>query len=456
MNITIDLNFLSYLLEGPYYTIVQRVFIFIIVLLVFYFICRIIWKHWSKHIRSRYLATQKYVLLAIDVPRDNQQGPEAVERLFSHLAGIKVKPSLHEKYILGQTQLDVSLEIISLEGQIQFLIYAPIQYRDLIEAAVYATYPGVEISEFEDYTKASPVKFPDKEYDLWGTDLKLYNKNPYPIRTYPNFEHTLTKELKDPMIDLLEILGKLQRDEQVWIQFIIRPIGSELKKKGEEIVAGLMGSRAAPQELADKSLGALVKIGQGLSDFFSDVFGLSADISSEEKKEEKKPLSPGEKRVIESIQAKISKIAFDTKIRLIYLAKKQAFSRDRGIIGVLSAFNSVNTLDMNGLEPDKKKTVKQRDDKAVVRRRIEARKIAIAAAYKKRARFWQVEVRGFRRIIKKITKFLTISWLKKKISILNIEELATLYHFPVVVLKPPLIKKTGSKRGEPPFGLPVK
>jgi len=44
----------------------------------------------------------------------------------------------------------------------------------------------------------------------------------------------------------------------------------------------------------------------------------------------------------------------------------------------------------------------------------------------------------------------------KKKNILNIEELATLYHFPVVSVIPPLIKKTGSKKAEPPFGLPVK
>ncbi|MDZ4229552.1 MAG: hypothetical protein U1C53_00250, partial [Candidatus Veblenbacteria bacterium] len=39
--------------------------------------------------------------------------------------------------------------------------------------------------------------------------------------------------------------------------------------------------------------------------------------------------------------------------------------------------------------------------------------------------------------------------------ILNTEELATLYHFPVVTVKAPLVKKTEAKKAEPPFGLPV-
>jgi hypothetical protein len=39
--------------------------------------------------------------------------------------------------------------------------------------------------------------------------------------------------------------------------------------------------------------------------------------------------------------------------------------------------------------------------------------------------------------------------------ILNIEELATLYHFPMMMIQAPLLKKTEAKRAEPPFKLPV-
>jgi len=89
---------------------------------------------------------------------------------------------------------------------------------------------------------------------------------------------------------------------------------------------------------------------------------------------------------------------------------------------------------------------------------MEGNKTAIIKAYQKRARYWKPESKGLTRILKSITKFLTINKLfeNKKKNILNIEELATLYHFPVVTVSPPLIKKTGSKRAEPPFGLPVK
>ena len=39
--------------------------------------------------------------------------------------------------------------------------------------------------------------------------------------------------------------------------------------------------------------------------------------------------------------------------------------------------------------------------------------------------------------------------------IFNVEELATLWHFPLAFVKTPLIQKIASKRAEPPTGLPL-
>jgi len=453
MDFTINLNFLSFLFGGNIFYFIRQVFIIVTIFLILLIILRIFWKHRLDRIQKQYLTSQKYILLAIDVPRDNQQGPEAVERFFSHLSGIKIQPTWREKYIEGQKQLNISLEIVSLEGQIRFLIYTPVQFRDLVEAAIYATYPGVEISEFDDYSKEVPNEFPNEEYEIWGADIGLYNKNPFPIRTYPNFEHGMSKELKDPMIGLLEILGKLHKGEQVWIQFIIKPAGTDLKKEGEAIVKGMMGDKSSSSEnIIDKTSHNIVKLGQGVSDFTADILGVFSPPDSENKKEEKKVISPGEKRIIEAIQDKVAKFAFNTRIRLIYIAEKEVFSKDRGVIGALSAFNAVNTLNMNGLEPEKKTVTPRRPQK------MEGKKTAIIKAYQKRSCYWKTEPKGLTRILKSIAKFLTIDKLfeNKKKNILNTEELATLYHFPVVGITPPLIKKTGSKRAEPPFGLPVK
>jgi hypothetical protein len=435
--------------------IIYLVFVFFIIYFILNRIFKIIKKRWLDRVKKKYLAEKKYVLLALDVPRDNLQGPESVERFFAALEGIKTKPNFHEKYFQGKVQMDISLEIASFDGKIQFFIYTPEKYRDLVESSIYATYPDAGIFEVQDYVDSEPAEFPDQEYDLWGTDLDLYAPNPFPIRTYPKFEHPLTKELKDPLVGLLESMGKLQSGEQIWIQYIIKPASSDFKKEGELMVKKMLGqkvdSKVGP---VDKMLLLPIKFLQDCATAVTEAFGFLVSSGEGEKKEEKKSLSPGEQKVIEAVQLKMAKIAFDTKIRLIYLAKKSIFNTGRGIIGILSAFNAVNTLDMNGLEPNKKTTIIEKINKKRMSLKLENRKTAIKKAYKKRARYWQPEPRGISKIIKKTLDFLVIELIRKRVSVLNIEELATLYHFPVLTTQAPLIKKTGSKKGEPPFGLP--
>jgi hypothetical protein len=440
-----DLNFIFYF---------RLIFIWAVVLIIFWLILRIIWRQWKISARKKYREKQNYILLSVNVPRDNEQGPEAIERFFAHLAGIKISPSWWQKNIKGVEQLDVSLEIISQNGQISFLIYTPVEYRDLVEASLYSIYPGVEIFESEDYTQLAPLEFPDEKYDLWGADLGLYNKNPYPIRTYPSFEHSLSKELKDPMTGFLEILGKLHPEEQVWIQFIIEPSGSELKKQGEELIKKITGEKTGESKsFLNKLIYFPIKFLETIVDIIVLGLGFLIPSVSEGETKAEKTISFGDKKLAEAIQNKISKIAFATKIRLIYLAEKDVFSKERGITGIISSFNTVNTLDLNGLSPEKKVFSSAKHPYKTA-----GSKEAILEAYRRRACYWETKPKGLKRIIKKTADFLTINIKKyQKKNILNIEELATLYHFPVMGSgRAPLIKKTGSKKGEPPFFLPVK
>ena len=39
--------------------------------------------------------------------------------------------------------------------------------------------------------------------------------------------------------------------------------------------------------------------------------------------------------------------------------------------------------------------------------------------------------------------------------VLNVEEIATLWHFPAIGIKAPLIKKQEARKAEPPVGLPI-
>lgn len=198
-----------------------------------------LWDTWMHHIQDDvYAASIDYVLLAFTIPKEsetNQQSPKAVEHIFSQLMGAYSSVNLIEKYWKGKVQPKFSLEIISIEGYIQFLIRTPVMFRNLVESAFYAQYPEAEISEVADYAKNISIKFPSEEYDLRGSEIILAKDAIYPIKTYPNFEHPLTKELKDPMASLLETLSRFQKGEQLWLQIVITPdlnAVESLQKKG--------------------------------------------------------------------------------------------------------------------------------------------------------------------------------------------------------------------------------
>lgn len=447
MDITFDANFLYSAIRHPYFPLVFWFLVLLVIFYLIYFFARTIWRKQIKKARKRFMAAQEYTVLAIDVPKNNYHGPESVERMFAHLAGIESDFDWKEKYFEGNSQLSISLELISVHGQIQYLIRTPIHYRDIVEAAVYSSYPDSEIMEVEDYTESIPDSFPDDQYDIWGSDLVLYKDSVYPIRTYPSFEHGFTKEFKDPMVDLWEVQGLLQEGENIWFQIIIKPIGNKLENPGRDEIKKLLGDKiSVHKNKMEKILDFFVKI---IVDIGDAIFNPPEE---KDKKEEKKVIGPAEKKVTEAIHQKFSKIHFETTLRVIYLAKKDVFNKIKGSVGILGALNAINTLDMNGFKSSSKsKTFKKPSEKSSA---LEARQTAIIQAYKSRASSWGVAL-GYHQWIKKFKDTFEIKGKKGKENILNIEELATLYHFPVVDTKVPLIKKATSKKGEPPVGLPI-
>ncbi len=176
-------------------------------------------------IQSKFLAQQRYILLAIDIPNDTEQTPKAAENLIANLSGAHSQITFREKWMEGLVQLSFSLEIVSIEGHVQFLIRTPSQFRDLVEAAIQSQYPEAEITEVEDYTKDIPDYYPDDKYNWKGGDLGPVKNHAYPIRTYLDFEHTLDSEFIDPLALILENMSRLGKGEQAWLQIIVKPEG---------------------------------------------------------------------------------------------------------------------------------------------------------------------------------------------------------------------------------------
>jgi hypothetical protein len=139
-------------------------------------------------------------------------------------------------------------------------------------------------------------------------------------------------------------------------------------------------------------------------------------------------LPPNVRAIVEAIGIKISKLAFNTKFRIVYLARHDVFSGTR-VAGIMGALKQFNTMDMNGFRPHK--TMKTSVDYWFVETRTNSLRRRLLRAYKNRS------MTGGNPIT------------------MNIEELASIWHFPVITVKAPSVKKMEAKRGEPPVSLPV-
>jgi hypothetical protein len=382
---------------------------------------------WLYYRQNLYAAKQKTIVLAIDIPQNNVQSLRAVENLFAYIHGAQKTPNLIEKWWEGLYQPSFSFEIVAIDGYIQFLVVAPAQFKDFVETAIYSQYPDAEISEVEDYVSDAPDSYPDKDYDLWGSEFLLTANQALPIRVYKEFEHQFGEPetlYRDPMASLMDLMSSLKKGEQLWYQIIVKPTGFEWVKTFEKESGRIIGDKPGP---------TLFSVVSGhVTDIFSAGMGKELEPPKKPEPPSMMNLRPRQKKQIEGIQNKINKIGFEAKIRMIYLAKKEMMNKPKVVNGFVGYMKQFAANDMNGFKPDAPKTATS-TAYFQAEARANVRKNKIMRAYKWRS-----------------------SWLGRVPFLLSNEELATIWHFPIdAVVKAPLVQRAAARRVEPPMRLPV-
>jgi hypothetical protein len=361
----------------------------------------------------------KWSLIEITPPREVEKTPKAMEQVFATASEI--------------SEGWASFEIVGRAGNTRFFVRVPEGYRNLIESSIYAQYSEAEISlvsEYEGYETQFSHNLPNNVYDIWGTELILAREDGYPIKTYPDFKEGKNEGVVDPIAGITEIMSKLEKSEAIWLQILVKPADNKKwTKKAGELIDEVSGKKKKSKGVFDW-LGPWVHaISEFLENLIKGIFEPPEWTEFEKKKDEdkKESLSPGKNKIIEAIENKASKIGFHAAIRFIYIDRKDSFTKSN-ISGVMGAFRQFNTNNLNSLTENKK--VKTKVKGFFKDKKTEKRKRKVFSDYL---------IRDF----------------PEKTSILNIEELATLYHFPATDVKSPFIKRVSVKRGSPPPDLPV-
>jgi len=381
--------------------------------------------YWLFKKRVKFAGAIEFIFLAVSVPENNERNPKSMEEIFAGYHAIKSSPNLKEIYLLGEFQEWFSFEIVSIGGRIRYILRIPEHSRDFMKANVYAQYPEAEIEEVEDdYAQFVPEKYPNDEYDVLGVEFHLGKEDAYPIRTYKYYMDDISEEqFIDPLSNLLEVMSRLAEGEQIWYQIVMEPVGPGWKKKGDKLVAKLIKRKKEEYEpkLSNRAHQVTKAIGPIVPE--SDV-----------RKKDEPPtqmlhLSPGEQEIVKAVEENISKLGYKTKVRAVYVGKKDVFNKRRIGFALMGAFKAFGTQNLNTLRPHK--------------------------------RYWTF-VSYFKRTRRPVRQTNLINRYKRRSLksgahpvVLNIEELATIYHFPYISVKSPSMVYAESGKGLPPTDLPV-
>ena len=333
------------------------------------------------------------VLLMLEIPRTNDKKELAAEQLFASLHGI-----LRDRQELknsGGVQEHLSFEIVSTSGQIRFYVWVPKVLQSFVEGQIYAQYPTVQIFKMDD----DYVDNRSKYNVSYMTELSLIDDSALPIKTFDSFE-------VDPLAGITGTLAKLDPDntEEMWIQILTRPIPDDWHKNTTDKWVQRVKSGKKP----------LLSSGSGIDftwiiEAIGALFRPPAGGSSSEVKVE---LSERAKTQIAKAEEKATKLGYEVKIRLAYLGNSDIDAKlnMQALVGTFKQFNSTN---LNGFK-QVGGTFNPKD----------------LESYKVR----QFTDHGF---------------------ILNISELASVYHLPHTSVETPNIVWATSKTAEPPAKLPV-
>ncbi len=227
----------------------------------------------------------------------------------------------------------------------------------------------------------------------YTSDITLTENEVLPIKTFQSFE-------VDPLAGITGTLAKLETTgDEMWVQILARPIADDWHKTTETWAKGVKQGKTSS---TTKYLGWLPAVLEAL--------WKPPEVS--EKVTIAKELSDRDKTRISEAGTKATKLGYQVKIRVAYLGESQEHARQQlqAIVGTFKQYNSTN---LNGFK-------------------------ASGATFSKEAlipyRQRQFGSGGF---------------------ILNIEELASVFHLPHTNVETPNIVWASSKTAEPPAKLPI-
>lgn len=411
-----------------------------------------LWFEYVEEIQAQFVKRTEWTFLKILVPKENLTSTLAVENIFNQMHALHRGLTWNERFMEGKFQLWYSLEIVSLGGQVSFILRVPKRSQHLVESAFYSQYPTAEIHEISDYMENFKLDPYDNSnsYDFFGTEWKMSQDSVIPLKTYKDFEHPSAEEkVIDPLTSLIETMERVKPHEFLSQQILIQPIqNDEWEQRAMMKIKELTG-----EEIPHKAsfINFLLIPFEWFAKFsYKETLLGGGQHPTNDNEQQRKPrnnwlnMSEAEKGRVTLIEGKINKACYNAKIRLLYIAPKDVYDKGRRfeVIGALRPFSPGGGSGMhNTIRPDMRIWTKV---DPYFSQGLEGPFLDSINKYRK---YWFLRGYKNRSIYVGSPKFL-----------LSTEEIATLYHFPIThegTITPAQVQTVASKTARPPADLPI-
>lgn len=287
----------------------------------------LLFERWQDYSGLKFADNNGRITLRIKPPQDVFKSPEAMEGVLAQIFTSNSCDNLVQAYIDGKRPQAISLEIANVGGEVRFYMNVPKKkVKNILEAQLYAQYPGIEVYEEKiDYT--AEVRNDLDKYDFMAFHFTKKEAEVLPIKTYIDYGHDrMPKEEEkfEPMAPLIEHIGKCKPHERLWIQILCTPHFKKNFKNGhwhEKVT----WEKAAKTKIKQMMTGETGK--------------------DTENPDTPSKLTMGERDTITAIERNIGKYAYEVAIRAMYITlDKNKFDGD--MIGPI--LRGVSQWDMIG------------------------------------------------------------------------------------------------------------
>lgn len=399
-------------------------FLFIAPIILPIFLYRVTMSQWMDFVQNKFKYNAGRVVLRLRLPPEVLKSPEAMESVFENIHAPNPSDNLHQAFIDGKSRQWMTCELVSIGGQVRFYMTVHKKIKDLLEAQLYAEYPGIEIIE-EDIDYAAEVQWNPDEMDLMSFHFVKKKDDVMPIRTYIDYGHDrMPKEEEkfSPMSATIEYLGRAKPHERIFIQILCRPHRDGEWKFGDG------GFKADWKEAAKKKI--------------DEIMGRGDDVDPAEEEAGNVPrrtLTAGERDTVAAIERNVSKLAFDTAVRGMYITLDKTQFDGNKISALISTLKQYEVIGRNGFGIRWKTDFDYMMFEDPFEKRKTARKILELNEYKKRNYF------------PGLGKVNEIHHPK----VMSVEELATMFHIPGSSIITPSLDRVPATMGTAPGNLPT-